>query len=166
MNFNTSITMLWISKKTVKEKQLYQPELEAGADDNDSIQSMKMDLKTLILSQHLRKKDKFFEQVNQHQQQSDSQDAMMANLLERMKQMKNENHQKEQKLEIYHHQHSCQHWLFSSFQKDVAEQLARLLSSQMSEDDKEEDWLIKNIRDYWLEIPKLQRRENYWTWWI
>ena len=91
----------------------------------------------------------------------------MANLLERVKQMKNENYQKEQGLEIYHCQHSYQHWSFSSSsQKGVAEWLACLLSSQMSEDDKEEDRLTKNARDYWLEIPKLWGRENYWTWWI
>ena len=52
---------------------------------------------------------------------------MMANLLERVEQMKNENHQKEQELEIYHHQHSCQHQLSSSSsQKGIAEWLARL----------------------------------------
>ena len=72
MSFNISITMPQTPKKTVKEKRLYWSELEAGADDNDSIQSTEMDLKTLVLSQHPRKKDKSFEQVNQYQQQSDS----------------------------------------------------------------------------------------------
>ena len=79
--------------------------------------------------------------------------------------MENENHQKEQELEIYHRQHSRQHRpSSSSSQEGVAERLARLLSSQMSEDDKEEDRLTKNARDYWLEIPKLRGRENYRTW--
>ena len=109
MSFNTPITMPRTPKKTAKGKRPYRPELEAGADDNDSIQSTEMDPKTPVPSQHPRKEGESFGQANQHQQQSDSQDAMMANLLERVEQMENENHQKEQELEIYHRQHSRQH---------------------------------------------------------
>lgn len=166
MSFNTPITMPRTPKKTAKGKRPYRPESEAGADDNESIQSTEMDPKTPVPSQHPRKEGESSGQVNQHHlQQSDKRDAMMANLLERVERMESENRQKEQELETYRRQHSRQHRpSSSSSQEGVAERIARLLGSQMSEDDKEEDRLTKKARDYWLEIPKLQGRENYRTW--
>ena len=50
MSFNTPITMPRTPKKTAKGKRPYRPELEAGADDNDSIQSTEMDPKTPVPS--------------------------------------------------------------------------------------------------------------------